>query len=82
VRAFEQYCQRNKDTFGRLSASEQRTFIDHSVRRDQKLKHHLAGMVIALMTDAEYYVFLEKETELTKRLIQLLVQRLQGALVT
>jgi hypothetical protein len=46
-----------------------------------KFKHYLEGIISGLFTVAEYEQFMENEEELTKRMINLVVQRLQSQLL-
>ena len=47
-----------------------------------KFKHYLEGIITGMFTLDEYVKFMENEDELTKRLINLLVQRLQSQFKT
>lgn len=77
---FKQYISVRKGTFFKLSETEQLEYISHAVKRDMKFKHYLEGIISGHFTLEEYRLFLENEEELTKRLINLLVQRLQSQL--
>ena len=77
---FKQYISVRKGAFYKISETEQLEYISHSVKRDMKFKHYLEGIISGHFTLEEYRLFLENEEELTKRLINLLVQRLQSQL--
>ncbi|WP_065814302.1 hypothetical protein [Fibrella aestuarina] len=62
--------------FARLPRPEQEAYIDHSVRTDQKFKNLLVGVVIGQFTTGEWTAFRIDEAELTRRTVQLIVQRL------
>jgi hypothetical protein len=79
---FKTYIDKRKGTFLKLSEKEQMVYIDQSVRKDMKFKHYLQGIVTGMFTLEEYAKFIENEEELTKRMINLLVQRLQNQFKT
>ena len=82
VEIFKTYVDKRKGTFYRLSEKEQIVYIDQSVRKDMKFKHYLEGIITGIFTLEEYARFLENEEELTKRMVNLLVQRLQSQFKT
>ena len=79
---FKNYCNKRKSTFYKLSDKEKMIYIDQAVRRDMKFKHYLEGIITGLFTVEEYNTFMENEEELTKRIINLLIQRLQSQFKT
>jgi hypothetical protein len=79
---FKTYVDKRKSTFYKLSEKEQMIYIDQSVRKDMKFKHYLEGIITGMFTLEEYAKFIENEEELTKRMINLLVQRLQNQFKT
>ena len=78
VEIFKTYVDKRKGAFDKLSEKEQMVYIDQSVRKDMKFKHYLEGIVSGMFTLEEYARFMENEEELTKRMVNLLVQRLQS----
>jgi hypothetical protein len=74
---FKTYVDKRKGTFYKLSDKEKIGYIDQSVRKDMKFKHYLEGIITGMFTLEEYARFMENEEELTKRMVNLLVQRLQ-----
>jgi hypothetical protein len=79
---FKTYVDKRKSTFYKLSEKEQLVYIDQNVRKDMKFKHYLEGIITGMFTLEEYAKFMENEEELTKRLVNLLVQRLQSQFKT
>jgi hypothetical protein len=79
---FKTYVDKRKGIFNKLSAKEQMVYIDQSVRKDMKFKHYLEGIITGMFTLEEYARFMENEEELTKRMVNLLVQRLQSQFKT
>lgn len=78
LQIFKSYCDKRKGTFYKISVKEQVMYIDQAVRKDMKFKHYLEGIVTGIFTLDEYQTFLENEEELTKRMVNLLVRRLQS----
>jgi hypothetical protein len=75
---FKTYVNKRKGTFYKFSDKEKANYIDQSVRKDMKFKHYLEGIITGIFTLEEYARFMENEEELTKRMVNLLVQRLQS----
>ena len=82
IEIFKNYVSKRKGTFYKLSDKEKLLYIDQSVKKDMKFKHYLEGIITAMFTLEEYAKFMENEEELTKRMINLLVQRLQSQFKT
>ncbi|MES2518430.1 MAG: glyoxalase [Bacteroidota bacterium] len=77
---FKTYCDKRKGTFYKISEKDKLIYIDQAVRKDMKFKHYLEGIITGIFTLAEYQTFLKNEEELTKRMVNLLVQRLQSGI--
>ena len=63
--------------FARMSHAEQETYIDHTIRTDLKFRNLLVGTIIGQFTSDEWTAFLADESELTRRLGNMLTQRIQ-----
>ncbi len=81
IQIFIQYCHQRKGLFFKLSEKDKSLYIDQSIRKDMKFKHYLEGIIAGHFTLEEYQLFLQNEEELTKRMIHLLIQRLQSQLL-
>lgn len=81
IHVFIQYCQQRKGLFFKLSDKDKLIYIDQNIRKDMKFKHYLEGIITGHFTLEEYQLFLNHEEELTKRMIHLLIQRLQSQLL-
>ncbi|MBC7408539.1 MAG: glyoxalase [Arcicella sp.] len=79
---FRTYISKRKGAFYKFSEKEKVAYINQAVRKDMKFKHYLEGIITGMFTLDEYVKFMENEDELTKRLINLLVQRLQSQFKT
>lgn len=75
---FRAYINKRKGAFYKSSDQEKRNYIESAIKKDMKFKHYLEGLIVGHFTLTEYENFLKNEEELTKRLINLLIQRLQS----
>lgn len=73
---FRRYIVKRKNTFHKLNAPKKIEYIENSIRRDLKLKNLLVGVITGHFTLEEWSLFIADEGELTKRMTNLLVQRL------
>lgn len=81
VSVFGDYLVKRKNSFAQMASSDQLLYIDHAIRQDQKFKNLLVGMLMGHFTADEWQTFRADEAELTRRIITLLIQRLQDQLV-
>lgn len=78
VQFFYAEIARRKKVYFNLSSEQKLAWIDQAVRKDIRVKHILSGMVMGHFTQQEFDFFLANEAECTRRLVALLVQRLQS----
>jgi hypothetical protein len=78
VLIFKNYIEKRKNTFHALSKPQKLSYIEQAVKTDLKFKNRLLGVIIGHFTSEEFAIFSENETELLRRLTDLLVQRLQS----
>lgn len=79
VAAFRAYIDKRHGVFFQLSAKDRVEWIKYSVQKDQSLRNTLTGMVIGHFSLEEWGSFQANEAEYSRRLIQMLIQRLQSA---
>jgi hypothetical protein len=79
VAAFRAYIDKRHGVFFQLSAKDRLEWIKHSLQKDQSLRNTLTGMVIGHFSLEEWDSFQANEAEHSRRLIQMLIQRLQSA---
>lgn len=70
----QQLIKRNKD-YSNLSKSLKAKAIKMLFSKDQHFRNLVKGMIIGHLTSNELDTFLEKEKEITKRIIQMVEQR-------
>ena len=75
---FSGYIHKRKDPYFLLTKSARLVWIAHSVRTDLKFRNILVGAVIGQFTENELVNYLANEPENQRRIVSLLVQRLQS----
>ncbi|MFK7935281.1 MAG: glyoxalase [Saprospiraceae bacterium] len=80
VVVWQHYFQKRKNVFTTLSKTKKLEYIEHSLRKDLKFKNQLLGITIGQMTQKEYAAFIAEESELTKRITTMLIERMQDQL--
>lgn len=78
VQIFQHYCKKRKGIFDKLSDKDKSIYIEQALKKDMKFKHYLEGIATGMFTVEEYDKFMENEEELTKRMMNMMVQRLQS----
>ncbi len=78
---FRQYIIKRKGAFHKLDQSKQVAYIENSIRKDLRFKNLLVGVITGHFTLEEWALFIADEGELTKRMTNLLVQRLTSQVV-
>ena len=81
VAVLQHYFQKRKNVFLTLSRTKKLEYIEHSIRKDLKFKNRLLGIVIGQMTQGEYADFIADESELTRRMTTMLIERMRDQLI-
>lgn len=76
LQIFKHYLQKSKGSFFQLAPPKQLDFIANSIRSDLRFRNMLTGIIIGHFTEQEWEVFATHEQELTRRIADLLIQRL------
>ena len=79
---WQHHLPKRKTPFDRFTKTEKLAHIERAIREDTKLRLTLVGMVLGQFTPEEWTVFTANEAELTRRLLTLLIQRLQSHIST
>lgn len=66
-----------KSTYRELKEPKQVAYIEQCIRKDLKFKNLLIGTIIGQFTLEEWEVYVQHEKELKRRIVNLLIQRLQ-----
>jgi hypothetical protein len=76
LQMFKHYLQKSKGSFFQLTAPKQLEFIANSIRSDLRFRNMLTGTIIGHFTEQEWEVYAAQEQEITRRIADLLIQRL------
>ena len=76
LQIFRQYVQKRKSDFFQLPLQKRSDYISNSVRSDMRLRNLLTGVIIGQFTVEEWEVFAPQEQELTRRIADMLIERL------
>ena len=74
---FEQYLRKHKTRFLTTSHQDKQDYIKQTIQKDQAFKNQLLGCIIGQFTLEEYKTFVAGEKEMRKRIVDLLIKRLQ-----
>ncbi len=78
IAVFRNYISKSKSRFYEFSAEKKLQFIENSLQRDIKFRNALKGMIIALFTVDEYATYIQNSSDLNKRMMSLLIERLKS----
>jgi len=77
IYVFTNYIKKRKGVFYDLSLEKKITYIENSLIKDQKFRSFLKGLIIGHFTVAEYQKYSLNSSSLNKRIINMLIKRLQ-----
>jgi len=78
IAVFRNYITKHKNVFYELTLDRRLHYIDNALHKDIKFRNALKGMVIGQFTTEEYASYIENSSALNKRIINLIIQRLQS----
>lgn len=78
VEAFRNYVDKYKGDFYNYPAQKKLSFIDNAIHKDIKFRNALKGMVIAMFTIDEYHAYIKNSSNLNKRMMNMVIERLQS----
>ncbi|AWI26505.1 glyoxalase [Flavobacterium pallidum] len=78
LEVFRNYITKSKTDFYHFSVEKKLHFIEHSIQRDIKFRNSLKGIVIALFTAEEYIRYIQNSSDLNKRMMSMLIERLKN----
>ncbi len=78
VEAFRNYVDKYKGDFYNYPAQKKLSFIDNAIHKDIKFRNSLKGMVIAMFTIDEYHAYIKNSSNLNKRMMNMVIERLQS----
>ncbi len=78
VEVFKNYITKSKTDFYNYNVDKKLQFIEHSIQRDIKFRNSLKGIVIGLFTVDEYDRYIKNSSDLNKRMMSMLIERLKN----
>lgn len=78
ISVFVSYCTKQKSTFFKLSVIKKLEYIEQNIQRDMKFRDFLKGIIIGLFDSEEFATYSQNESNLNKRLISMLIERLKS----
>lgn len=78
VAVFQNYMAKSKIDFRQFSVEKKFIFIENAVKKDIKFQNSLKGLIIGLFTLEEYNRYAANSSALTKRISNLLIERIKS----
>jgi hypothetical protein len=78
IQVFINYAVKQKNVFFSLTPEKKMIYIENAIQRDIKFRNSLKGMIIALFTLEEYAEYIRISSNLNKRMMNMLVERLKS----
>lgn len=80
IQVFINYVLKQKGSFFELTPDKKMAYIENVIQRDIKFRNALKGMVIAFFTLDEYAEYIQISSNLNKRMMNMLTERLKSQL--
>ena len=77
---FVNYATKHKGVFFDIPTDKQLAYIENAVHKDQKFRNALKGVIIGQFTVEEYNIYTQNSSQLNKRMMSLVITRLQDQL--
>jgi len=81
IQVFINYAIKQKNVFFSLNPDKKMAYIENVIQRDIKFRNALKGMVIALFTLEEYASYIQNSSNLNKRMMNMLIERLKSQIL-
>ena len=78
--SFVNYATKHKGVFFDIPTDKQLSYIENAVHKDQKFRNALKGMIIGQFTVEEYNIYTQNSSQLNKRMMNLVITRMQDQL--
>lgn len=76
--SFLNYITKNKIDFHNQTTEKKLSIMDNAIQKDIKFRNALKGMVTGLFTTDEYTVYVKNSSNINKRMMSMLVERLKS----
>ena len=78
ISIFINYCINQKGTYFKLPVNKKLEYIEQNIQRDMKFRDFLKGIIIAMFTTEEYENYSKNASNLNRRIITMLIERLKS----
>jgi hypothetical protein len=78
IEVFRNYAIKQKGVFFSLSPEKKMIYIENTIQRDIKFRNSLKGIIIGMFTVSEYKEYIQNSSNLNKRMMNLLIERLKS----
>ncbi|MBN9284510.1 MULTISPECIES: glyoxalase [unclassified Flavobacterium] len=78
IQVFLNYAVKQKNVFFSLTPDKKLAYIENVIQRDIKFRNSLKGMILGLFTVEEYQVYIKNSSNLNKRMMNVLIERLKS----
>lgn len=78
IEVFKNYAVKQKNTFFELSPDKKEKYIENVIQKDIKFRNSLKGIIIALFSVEEYLDYIKNSSNLNKRMMTMLIERLRS----
>ena len=80
IETYRNYIIKHKNVFYELSNEKKLVYIENSINKNQKFRNLLKGMIVGLFTIKEYDAYRKNSSSLNKRMMNIILKRLQDNL--
>jgi len=78
LEVFRNYATKQKGAFFTLNPDKKMQYIENVIQKVIKFRNSLKGIIIGLFTISEYNEYIQNSSNLNKRMMNLLVERLKS----
>ncbi|MFV5693230.1 glyoxalase [Flavobacterium sp. LT1R49] len=78
IASFINYVVKNKADFYGYTSEKKLSVIENAIQKDIKFRNALKGMIIALFTADEYAEYIKNSSNINKRMMSMLIERLKN----
>lgn len=78
IQVFINYAVKQKSVFFGLTPDKKMTYIENVIQKDIKFRNSLKGIIIAFFTLDEYAEYIKNSSNINKRMMNLLIERLKS----
>ncbi|MFS4455480.1 glyoxalase [Maribacter sp. 2304DJ31-5] len=78
--SFQNYIVKAKNAFYELTLEKRSEYITNAIQKDIKFRNALKGMIIGQFTVEEYERYIQNSSALNKRMMNLVIKRIQDQL--